>query len=173
MSEQNASAPEVTLRDVMRTFPQGVVVVTAEGDDGPRGITVSSFLSVSLTPPLVLVAIQNQARAHSAIDRGAFVVNVLGEHQGAVSDHFATPNLSSEEQFAGHAGEGHLGGIRTLDACLGYLQCKVVDRIEQGDHTFFIGEVEHAQLGKDPEAKPLVFCSRKYWGLGQTVHDRG
>jgi flavin reductase (DIM6/NTAB) family NADH-FMN oxidoreductase RutF len=163
---------DVSLRDVMRTFPQGVVVVTASGDEGPRGITVSSFLSVSLTPPLVLVAIHNQARAHAAIDRGTFLVNVLGEHQGAVSDHFATPKLSSEEQFQGEGSGRKIHGLRAIDGCLGYLACKVVGRVEQGDHTMFIGEVEHAELGEDRDRKPLVFFSRAYWGLGDTVHDR-
>ena len=93
---------DVSLRDVMRTFPQGVVVVTAEGDEGPRGITVSSFTSVSLTPPLVLICVMKEARAHAAIAKGKFTINVLSDTQGALSDHFASPNLSSSEQFESH-----------------------------------------------------------------------
>lgn len=152
----------------MRTFPQGVVVVTAADDDGPRGITVSSFCSVSLTPPLVLICIMKDARAHAAIDRGRFFVNVLAEDQGPVSDHFATPNLSSREQFESIP---TTSDPLLLDGCLGYLRCRVVGRVEQGDHTIFFGEVESADLGR--EAKPLVFYSRRYWGLGATVHQRG
>ena len=154
---------EISLRDVMRTFPQGVVVVTAEGDEGPRGITVSSFTSISLTPPRVLICIMKESQAHDAIAKGKFVVNVLSDEQGAVSDHFASPKLSSEEQFAEYASP-------KLDGCLGYLHCSVVDQTEQGDHTVFFGEVERAELGDD--GKPLVFCSREYWGLGETVHKR-
>ena len=52
---------EASLREVMRTFPQGVVVVTAMGKEGPRGITVSSFISLSLTPPRVLISIATGA----------------------------------------------------------------------------------------------------------------
>jgi 3-hydroxy-9,10-secoandrosta-1,3,5(10)-triene-9,17-dione monooxygenase reductase component len=157
---------ELTLKDVMRTFPQGVTVVTAEGDEGPRGITVSSFASVSLEPPLVLVCIMKESRAHDAIAKGRFVVNVLGQDQGPVSDHFASPKLSSEEQFTGYA-------FPKIDGCLGYLHCKVVDQSEQGTHTVFFGQVEQIELGAAGEtAKPLVFCSRQYWGLGETVHER-
>ena len=156
--------PEASLRDVMRTFPQGVVVVTAKGQDGPRGITVSSFASVSLNPPLVLVCIMKQARAHQAIDSGHFVVNVLAEDQGAVSEHFASPDLSSEAQFEGYE-------KTRLNGCLGYLDCKVVDRIPVADHTIFVGEVQQADVGKEGK-KPLLFFSRGYWGLSSNIYER-
>lgn len=158
---------EATLRDAMRTFPQGVVVVTAMGSDGPRGITVSSFLSLSLTPPRVLVSINKESRAYEAIDQGRFAVSILAEDQGSVSDHFARPKLTSVEQFQGVAVEGD---PPRLSGCLSYLECRVVDRIPASDHTLFIGEVERAELGR--EGKPLVFFSRQYWGLGSTVHKR-
>ena len=158
---------DLSLKDVMRTFPQGVTVVTAEGDDGRRGVTVSSFTSVSVAPPLVLICILKESRAHDAIQKGRFVVNVLAEDQGGVSDHFASPQLSSEEQFDGY-------GFPQLEGCLGYLHCRVVDQTSQGTHTVFFGEVDQIELGasKDSELKPLVFCSRQYWGLGETVHER-
>lgn len=159
---------ELSLRDVMRTFPQGVVVVTAAGDDGPRGITVSSFTSVSLAPPTVLVCILKESRAHPAIEKGRFVVNVLAETQGWLSEHFAHPNLSSEEQFGGLGSEG---SPPVLKGCLGYLHCRVVERWAQADHTVFIGEVERAEMGI--EGRPLVFYSRQYWGLGSMIYQRG
>ena len=152
---------DLSLKDVMRTFPQGV---TEEGGEEPRGITVSSFTSVSLTPPLVLIGIMKECSAHNAIDKGRFVVNVLAEDQGVVSDHFASPKLSSNEQFDGFS-------FPKLEGCLGYLHCNVVDRTSQGTHT--IGEVEQGELGASSDAaKPLVFCSGRYWGLGETVHER-
>jgi flavin reductase (DIM6/NTAB) family NADH-FMN oxidoreductase RutF len=156
-----------TLREVMRTFPQGVVVVTAVGSEGPRGITVSSFISVSLVPPRVLVSIARESQAHPAIDGGRFVVSVLAEDQGALSDHFARPNLTSEEQFRDVAAEGD---PPALSGCLSYLDCRVVERVTAADHTLFIGEVERARFGR--EGKPLVFFSRQYWGLGTTVYQR-
>jgi flavin reductase (DIM6/NTAB) family NADH-FMN oxidoreductase RutF len=117
-----------------------------------------------------------EARAHEAIDRGRFTINVLGEDQGALSDHFARPNLSSDEQFRDVAVEGE---PPRLEGCLSYLECRVVERVPASDHTLFIGEVERAELGRQGQkaqegqpAKPLVFFSRQYWGLGSTVHKR-
>ena len=166
---------ETSLRDVMRTFPQGVVVVTAPAapnGDGPRGITVSSFTSVSLAPPTVLICIMKKSRAHDPIDGGRFMVNVLSDHQGEVSDHFANPKLSSSQQFQGRALCERFGrnAPPALDGCLGYLLCKVVERAPLADHTLFVGEVERADLGV--EGTPLIFCSRQYWGLRSNVHER-
>ena len=73
-----------TLRDVMRNYPKGVSVVTVDAGDGPRGITVSSLTSVSLSPPLVLISIAQASESHDFIQRaGAFCVNVLSENQGS------------------------------------------------------------------------------------------
>lgn len=160
------------LRTVMRVFPQGVVVVTAAPPDGEeRGITVSSFISVSLKPPLVLICIAKDAQAYKAIDQAnVFAVNILAEDQGAISDHFAKPNLTSEEQFAGAEHEKRAGRPSLIGGCLGYLDCKVVHRLQQADHTLFVGEVQEGSVLK--EGRPLVFYSRGYWGLGSDVYKR-
>jgi len=160
------------LRSVMRVFPQGVVVVTA-GPEGrePRGVTVSSFMSVSLDPPLVVICIMQQAKAHGAIEEaGSFAINILAEDQGALSDHFATPNLSSEEQFATVAHEKRPGHAPIIGSCLGYLDCTVVNKVAQGDHTLFVGEVQSGKVLT--ESRPLVFYSRRYWGVGEETHRR-
>ena len=159
----------------MRCFPQGVVVVTTPAmpsGDGPRGITVSSFTSVSLAPPTVLICIKRDASAHDAIYDGRFMINVLSQHQGEVSDHFASPELSSSQQFEATPLVQRFGDDDppALDGCLGYLLCKVVERVPLADHTLFVGEVDRAELGA--EGRPLVFCSRQYWGLGSPVHRR-
>ena len=160
------------LRSVMRVFPQGVVVVTAAPEGGEqRGITVSSFMSVSLDPPLVVICIMKQAKAHGAIESaGSFAVNILAEDQGAISDHFATPNLSSEEQFATVAHEKRSGRPPPIGGCLGYLDCTVEDRVAAGDHTLFVGEVQGGKVLS--ESRPLVFYSRRYWGVGEETHKR-
>ncbi len=158
---------DVGLREVMRSFPQGVVVVTAMGNEGPRGITVSSFVSLSLDPPRVLMSINKESRAHEAIARGRFAVSVLAEDQGALSDHFARPNLGSEEQFRDLAVEGE---PPKLSGSLSHLDCRVVEEVPALDHTLFIGEVEKARVVR--EGKPLVFFSRQYWALGSTAYRR-
>ena len=158
-----------TLREVMRLFPQGVVIVTANGEDGPRGITVSAFTSVSLMPPLVVICILNSCQAYAPIMNGRFVVNILGEDQGAISDHFAKPNLTSEQQCSRYVLEGS-GSIPHIDRCLAYIECKLVDHSVQGDHTLFIGGVESTKMGRT--GRPLIFWNRNYHGLESVVQPR-
>jgi len=160
------------LRSVMRVFPQGVVVVAAAPEGGEvRGITVSSFMSVSLDPPLVVICIMKTSQAHGAIDAaGSYTVNILAEDQGPVSDHFAAPNLSSEEQFAKVEHENRPGQPPLIKGCIGYLDCKVVDRIAHGTHTLFVGEIQGGKVLS--EGRPLVFYSRRYWGVGEETHQR-
>ena len=100
------------------------------------------------------------------------MVNVLAQHQGEVSDHFASSKLSPSQQFQGRARFEGFGedDPPALDGCLGYLLCNVVERAPLADHTLFVGEVERAELGA--EGPPLIFCSRQYWSLGATVHTR-
>ena len=160
------------LRSVMRVFPQGVVVVTALPKGGePRGITVSSFMSVSLDPPSVVICIMKSASSYETIDSaGSFAVNILAEDQGPVSDHFATPNLSSEEQFRDMEHEEREGQPPLLSGCIGYLDCKVVEKVAHGTHSLFVGQVEGGKVTRD--ARPLVFYSRRYWGVGEETHQR-
>ena len=160
------------LRSVMRVFPQGVVVVTTAPSDGePRGVTVSSFMSVSLHPPLIVICIMKEAQAHAALESaGSFTVNILAQDQGALSDHFATPNLTSAEQFATVPHQMRPGRPPLLEGCVGYLDCSVVDKMAQGTHTLFIGEVQAGKvLG---ESRPLLFYSRRYWGVGEEAYER-
>ena len=163
---------EASLREVMRTFPQGVVVVTTPppaNGDGPRGITVSSFTSVSLEPPTILISIMKTSQAHDLIDSGQFLINILSDRQDDVSNRFATPGLSSDEQFAGFRLSDRFGHSASpaIDGCLAYLQCRVVERLTVSDHTLFVGQVEQAQLGT--EGDPLVYCARQYRQLGAPI----
>ncbi len=160
------------LRALMRAAPQLVTVVTARGPDGPRGITVSSFISVSLAPPLVLVSISKSSPAHEAIAAGRFRVHLLAADQAAVSGHFARPGLSAEEQFAGEFREavsaGGEGGPPRLRGCLGAIECEKVAAYDGGDHTLFLGGVQEVSLDRS-EVEPLLYFSRGYRRVGAPV----
>lgn len=160
------------LRALMRAAPQLVTVVTARGPDGPRGITVSSFISVSLAPPLVLVSISKSSPAHEAIAAGRFRVHLLAADQAAVSGHFARPGLSAEEQFAGEYREavsaGGEGGPPRLRGCLGAIECEKVAAYDGGDHTLFLGGVQEVSLDRS-EVEPLLYFSRGYRRVGAPV----
>lgn len=164
MSEtgQGAAAPADRLRGLMRRAPQLVTVVTALGADGPRGITVSSFTSVSLDPALVLVSIGAASPAHAAIRSGRFRVHLLAEDQGDLSNHFARPGQTSAEQFAAPCRAALRPGAPPLLAgCVGWLECAVTAEYREADHTLFIGRVVAGDLER-PEAAPLIYHDRGY-----------
>lgn len=160
------------LRRWMRDYPQGVVVVTADAGEGPRGITVSSFTSVSLTPPLVLIAISHSSASFGIIERAArFAVNVLSDEQGALSEHFARPELSSDEQFRSLPSRPGRVGAPWIEGCLAYLDCRIVHSTKQSDHTIFIGRVEAVEINSQG-GRPLLYYSGDYWTLGSVVYAR-
>ncbi len=171
MSEASAAA---ALRELMRSAPQLVTVVTATGSDGPRGITVSSFIPVSLAPPLVLVSIANAARAHGAIAAGRFRVHLLAADQAAVASHFARPGLGSTEQFDGEfergVGEAGTGSPPRIGGVIGWAECRTAAAHGEGDHTLFVGRVLAAAVER-AEAMPLLYHQRGYRQVGGAADD--
>lgn len=133
----------IDFRAALGCFPSGVTVVTfADGPTGVHGITVSSFMSLSLHPPLVGVAIGRSARAHAmALAAPRFGVSVLAADQARLSDHFAGRPVPLEgdpfEALEGHA---------VVAAAAAQLVCDVVDRVAVGDHTLVVGRVEATRL---------------------------
>ena len=144
-------------RSALGRFASGVTVVTipdAHKSAGVRGITANAFLSVSLTPPLVLVSIDKRARAHtSLLTAERYGVSILAAGQEGVSDHFAGRNPELTPDFA------ELAGFVVVAQSAAQLVCRVTDRHEAGDHTLFIGEVEALATS---EAEPLVYFRGRY-----------
>jgi flavin reductase (DIM6/NTAB) family NADH-FMN oxidoreductase RutF len=142
-------------------FVTGITVVTTLDNDGhPHGMTVNSFSSVSLDPPLVLVSIdlKNAILGHF-ISSSWFAINVLAEHQEDLSRRFSSP---SENRFLEVNWQAGLSGTPLLDGVLAHLECSVVRTFEAGDHTILIGEVRSAN---HTEGKPLVFFDSAYHHL--------
>jgi len=130
-------------RQTLGRFPTGVTVVTfALPDGGVHGITVSSFTSLSLTPPLVGVAIGRKARAHALLPGlGRYGVSVLSEAQADVSDHFAgRPVPLHDDPFE------TLDGFPVLVGAAAHIVCDVVDQVAVGDHTLVVGRIEAVRL---------------------------
>lgn len=151
---------EISPRDfraALGRFASGVTVVTIprEGERaGVRGITANAFLSVSLSPPLVLVSIDKKARAHTPLMVAErYGVSILAEHQGYLSNHFAGFDDSVTPAFT------ELGGLSLVEGAVAHLVCRVVDRHEAGDHTLFIGEVEALATSDDA---PLLYFRGQY-----------
>ncbi len=135
-------------------FVTGITVVTTLDSGGhPHGMTVNSFSSVSLDPPLVLVSIdlKNAILGHF-ISSSWFAINILAEHQEQLSRRFSS---TAENRFSRRkTGMRELVGTPLLDGVLAHLECSVVRTFEAGDHTVLIGEVRRAS---HREGKPLVF----------------
>jgi len=145
-------------RSALARFASGVSVVTTRDAGGKlHGITVSAFCSVSLSPPLVLICIENAAGSHYAFNEsGVFAVNILTEDQAELSEHFA---LIHEEKFAGIDFSFGRLGVPLLSGCLATLECRIRNTADGGDHTIFIGEVESAAVA---ENRPLVYFRGEY-----------
>lgn len=150
-----AVAPE-DFRAAMAQLASGVTVITVRdpGSGQPRGMTANAVMSVSLTPPLVVVSVRRQAQLHGALARtGAYGVTVLGEHQEAQARRFAGLPVSGGEEPPAFR---DTGGVPVLCGGLAWLAARVTAAHPAGDHTLFVGEV--TALGSDlPGSPPLAF----------------
>ncbi len=144
-----------SFRDVMGRFPTGVTVVTtrnAEGD--PVGLTVNSFTSVSLEPPLVLVCIDRGASVHDALTGAAgFAVSVLAADQAEMARRFA--QRPSHRRFDDVELDETPGGYPVLPGAVAWLECAVHQTVPAGDHTILLGRVE--AMAEGAAAGPLLF----------------
>jgi flavin reductase (DIM6/NTAB) family NADH-FMN oxidoreductase RutF len=139
-------------------FATGITVVTVIGPDGlPHGITVNSFTSVSLEPPLVLVCIDRKAAILPKLQAANyFGINVSAENHQAISTQFARHGLDRFETVSWFAGEL---GVPLLEGALAHYECSVVSATEGGDHLIFIGEVQHLQCFA---GRPLLYYESGY-----------
>lgn len=145
-------------RAALSRFASGVTVVTTKDAAGKTfGITVSAFCSVSLEPPLVLICIEKTTGSHHAFEQsGRFTVNILAEAQSQLSDHFASL-LDDKFSSIDHAVDEH--GIPLLTSSLATLQCSLFKSLDGGDHSIFLGLVEHVSVR---DAGPLVYFKSNY-----------
>jgi flavin reductase (DIM6/NTAB) family NADH-FMN oxidoreductase RutF len=148
---------EARFRQTLSFFASGVTVVTTVRDGQPYGMTVTSFASLSLHPPLVLVCIEKSVKTHEAIAAsGRFAVNILGQGQAEISSRFAS---SMDNKFAGIATREGESGLPLIASALATLECRVYDQLPGGDHTIFVGEVEHATSA---DGQPLIYFRSSY-----------
>ena len=148
------------LKQAMRVYPQGVTVVTALTPDGPVGLTVSSFTSVSLDPPLVLVSVAKGSGLHSVL-RGAkaYAVNFLADDQKSVSDRFAG-RTQAKNRFEGVKFTKGTTGSPIIAGARAVLECNAWKAYDGGDHSILVGEVVSAKAFSSK--RPLVYYSQQY-----------
>ena len=152
------------LRKAFGTYATGVVVIGARGPDGmPVGMTVNSFSSVSISPPLVSFCPGRSSFAfpvYAAMQH--FSVNVLGEEHRAISDRFA--RASGEHKWGGVKHRVGEGGVPVLEDAVAAFECEVEARFDAGDHVIVLGRV--LRFEHHGERSPLLFHGSRYHGLG-------
>ncbi len=151
---------EQEFKNALKLWASGVTVVTSQTEQhGIKGMTATSFSSVSLEPPQILVCINQSADTGEVILEGKyFAVNILTASQQDVSNQFAGGS-SQEERFANVAWHEGVSGSPVLDDALASIECKVVQQVLAGTHWVIIGEVENVICRT---GEPLLHYSSSY-----------
>ena len=148
---------EAAFKLAMSHFVSGVTVVTTEHAGAQYGMTVASFASLSLRPPLILVCIEKSVKSHDAIAAsGRFGVSILAEEQADISGRFAS---KAEDKFSGVLTRRGSIGVPLIDGAICTIECRVKEQLPGGDHSIFIGETVAVQT---MEGKPLVYFRSGY-----------
>ena len=151
-------------RRVASQFATGVCVATVLNRGEPFGLTVNSFTSVSLQPPLVLFCLDREAGLSEIFTHNAqFALNILAEDQELVSHAFA---VRQGDRFRGIRWRKGHNGAPLLEGVLGHLECRMVRVLPAGDHYVLIGEVTDAQV-MDAARGPLIYFRSRYARLEQ------
>ncbi len=149
------------LRSAMRQWATGVAIVTASHDGISHGMTVSSFTSVSLTPPQVLISLAQDTRTHALVRQSKrFGVTILAQGQQEISDRFAGRMPDDQERLVGLETFTLETGVPLLKGGLAQFDCRVIATFTSGTHTLFVGAVLAAQ--GQPGADPLLYYNREY-----------
>ncbi len=153
-------------RRVLGHYPTGVTVVTAACPGGPEGLTIGSFTSVSLDPPLVSFCPGHDSDSWTRMrDVGSFCVNVLADDQADLSSTFAS---RTGDKFRGVSTRVESTGAPVIEGCFAWIDCRVETVHTAGDHDIVVGRVVAlgtAEGVADPGSTtngPLVFFKGSY-----------
>jgi flavin reductase ActVB len=157
-------------RDALSAFPSGVTIVSTTDEAGRHwGFTASSFSSVSMDPPLVLVCIANTADSHAAfVTAQRYAINILSQDQKDIAMHFARKGVDKFGPHQFRYGTGDKPHPPMLPGSMASLVCVARDVHEAGDHTVLIGEIQEVELC---EATPLVYYNRGFRSLELETED--
>jgi flavin reductase (DIM6/NTAB) family NADH-FMN oxidoreductase RutF len=171
---QSRSQSSTELRKALGHFATGVTVVTTRAADGsPEGITVNSFASVSLDPPLVLWCLGLAAASFDTFGLSSqHLINVLAADQADVARHFATRGARRFDHLRWSPTEA---GLPRLDGCIAWFEVGIRSRHEEGDHLILVGRIESFEIAR---GRPLLFFNSQFAELagappahgGRTTH---
>lgn len=155
------------LRHVLGHYPTGVAVITAHTEQGPVGMAMNSFTSLSLQPPLVLFCPATTSTTWPVLrEAGNIAINVLSAGQEAVSRAFATKAVDRFLDASWSVGEN---GAPLLHDALGWLECRIHSESPAGDHTVVIAEIERMNVHWKITEPLVFFRGRYYHGMIEAV----
>jgi flavin reductase (DIM6/NTAB) family NADH-FMN oxidoreductase RutF len=156
------SVDDHAFKNALKLWASGVTVVTVQSEDGPRGMTATSFSSVSVEPPQILVCLNRNTDTGAAVlEKLHFGVNILSSEQQNVSNEFAGGS-SQEQRFANVTWSPGSHGAPLLTDALVSLECKLVNYVEAGTHWIVIAEVQSVDC---KNAAPLIYYNADYRAL--------
>lgn len=148
------------MKHAMRVYPQGVTVATTNGPSGPTGLTVSSFTSVSVDPPLILISIAKGSAMHDLFHEAkAYAVNFLADDQKSISDRFAG-RTDIKDRFEGLRYSTGVTGSPIIDGVRVAIECRAWQVYEGGDHSILVGKVVSAKTYNSK--RPLLYYLQQY-----------
>ena len=151
-----------TFKELMKRFASGVTLITFENEGKLSGLTVSSFCSLSMNPPLILICIDKKIPRHNSLKKGAsFGVNICTSKQGKLAWDFANSNIDKNELILSLDHRITDDKVPLLNDCLASMECTLKETYEGGDHTIFVGQIESGDFSE--KSDPLVYYKS---GLG-------
>ena len=143
-------------KTALRMIPYGLYVLTAERKDGEvAAATVNWVTQVSFQPPLLVVGVKADSRAHAVIrESRVFALNMLGKGQQSLAFTFFKPLERDGNTIGGEAFRAGSTGAPVLESTPAYVECRLVETVEKGDHSVFVAEVVDAGLRQPPAGRP-------------------
>ncbi len=157
---------ETDYREALASFATGVTIVTTLDEKGqPIGLTVNSFNSVSLSPPLILWSLKRSSgNFENFLNCHSFCVNILTESQEALANHFAS---REDNNFSEINWQPTTRGTPRLEGSATWFECRRKNNFDGGDHLIFVGEV--SEFSHNSNRQPLLFVNGTFTGLGRKL----
>lgn len=139
----------------LRMIPYGLYVLTAESNSGKiAAATVNWVTQVSFNPPLVVVGVRVDSFAHTAINEaGSFALNILGKGQNDTAFTFFKPQEREDMSIGGHSFQKGVTGSPIFENFPAFIECNLLEVVEKGDHSIFVGEVVNAGVKEQTEGR--------------------
>jgi flavin reductase (DIM6/NTAB) family NADH-FMN oxidoreductase RutF len=151
------------LRNALRFWTTGVTIVSVSYQGVVHGMTVNSFTSLSLEPPLVMISLEKVTRTHGLVaSAGSFGVSILSQEQRELSDRFAGRESETSDRFDGVETFTMESASPLLSQALAFFDCRVSATYDAGTHTLFVGEVLATGLPGENSKQPLAYFNRNY-----------